>query len=162
MEDAIEDAKEYVEQYIFNGLLKERDHLTLLCFSAEAQVLFERELDTLQEDIEAAMEKLSGLRGRQHYTDIGNAMDLLEKTAGAHASLELPQYAIVITDGLHDPPPGTRYPGKGRGVVQHPLLKTRKETVKENWRIWIVGPALQERSRELLAQRDEISSEEDE
>jgi Mg-chelatase subunit ChlD len=158
MEDTITEAKEYVRERIFGTLLKEEDYLTLICFSRNAEVLYDRQLKDPRENLREAEELLAGLNGKRHYTDIGNALDLLQEASGQHADLDLPQYAIFITDGLHDPPPGTRYPGKGRGVVSHPLLETRKETVRDGWRIWILGPTLREDREEILAKAEEITA----
>jgi Mg-chelatase subunit ChlD len=160
MEDEIGEAKEYVRSRIFDSLLKKQDHLTLMCFSADAQVLFEQSLDSPEENLQRAEELLADLNGKRHYTDIGNALDLLSEASGRHTDLDLPQYAIFITDGLHDPPPGTRYPGKGRGVVSHPLLEFRKETVRDGWRIWILGPDLSDKRQRILAQAGDIADRE--
>jgi len=162
MEETINEAKEYVETQVFDSLLKKNDHLTLICFAANAQVQFDQKLNTPREDLKAAIDELSGLQGLQHYTDIGNALDLLAATAEEHSNLGLPQYAIFVTDGLHDPPPDTKYPGKGRGVVSHPLLAFRKEVKYDNWRVWILGPDIEKRREELLAQAEETLSKIDE
>jgi hypothetical protein len=124
-------------------------------------VLFEQRVLSSGNNLEQAEAQLATLNGKRHYTDIGNALDLLAETAGNHSGMDLPQYAIFITDGLHDPPPGTRYPGKGRGVVQHPLLEVRKETVHDSWRVWILGPGLDEQRDKLLAKASDTVPETD-
>jgi hypothetical protein len=45
-------------------------------------------------------------------------------------------------------------------VVSHPLLEFRKETVRDGWRIWILGPDLSDKRQRILAQAGDIADRE--
>jgi hypothetical protein len=93
---------------------------------------------TGEADKQKAKQAISRLIADGRFTDIGNALDVL---GGELAKLPEPnrrKHLLLITDGIQEAPPTSRYYSKD-GKFNHAFLENTKTIQKQGWKIEILG-----------------------
>lgn len=150
MEQEFSEVQEYVQSSIIENLLHEGDYLNLIAFYGEPQNVASGIIgrDFALSDIQGM---LYSLEPDRHYTDIGSALDLLEGNLAHFSRGGIQDYVIMLTDGYHEGPPGSPYPGKTY-ELQHPLLTPVKEISTGDWKIVVLGFTVKEEARRLASE----------
>jgi Mg-chelatase subunit ChlD len=146
MEEEIEAVKEYVNTRIVDDLLQNGDFFLVLSFFGKAPVAISDFIKG-QEHKEQIKQRINGLNADGDWTDIGNALDKLKEEVQKRSGRKRRKTLLLITDGKHEPPPGSKYFSKD-GTVSHEYLEVTSETQKEGWKIIVLGLGT-ESAREL-------------
>jgi len=139
----------YVNGQVLEDLLQAGDSLTIIAFYGDVQhvvsgVIGENLTKTKTREL------ISPLAPDRHYTDIGSALDELKATMEHGSRSGYPDYALLITDGIHEGPPDSPYPGKTEHF-EHLLLQRVKEISMNNWKIVILGIPVRDEAGRLAS-----------
>ncbi len=147
MEQEFQSLQKYVEDNVFDTVLQNGDSITMIAFYGETQPLIS---GVFGRDVELSElnSLLNSLRADRHYTDIGSALDHLEKSVAANSRSGYPSYVLLLTDGIHEGPPGSPYPGK-TDTFSHPLLELQKQSHYEGWNICLLAITVEDKADEL-------------
>lgn len=131
MVEEFSDLQDYVDNELIDGLLIRGDSVTLMAFFGETQHVFSGIVGEkiTQEELKNIVDTLAPDR---HYTDIGSALDELKKTVVNTTGKGLPDYVLLLTDGIHEGPPGSPYPGKTE-EFDHPLRRSARIIRHDGW-----------------------------
>jgi len=147
MEQEFASLQKYVENNIFDTVLQNGDSITMIAFYGEIQPLvsgvFGRDVE-----ISDLNTLLYSLHPDRHYTDIGSALDHLEESVETNSRAGYPSYVLLLTDGIHEGPPGSPYPGK-TDTFSHPLLELQKQSQYEGWNICLLAITVEDKADEL-------------
>jgi len=139
----------YVNGQVIEDLLQAGDSLTIIAFYGDIQHVVS---GVIGEELTKAKTKelISPLAPDRHYTDIGSALDELKTTMEQGSRAGYPDYALLITDGIHEGPPDSPYPGK-TDHFEHPLLQRVKEISMNNWKIDILSITVRDEAGRLAS-----------
>lgn len=131
MVEEFSDLRDYLDSQIIDGLLTKGDFVTLIAFFGETQHIFSGIIgeDIRREELKGKIEEIAPDR---HYTDIGSALDELKRTVDENTRKGYPDYILLLTDGIHEGPPGSAYPGK-TADFEHPLRRQCKLLRHDGW-----------------------------
>ncbi len=146
MEEEIDAVKEYVNTRIVDDLLQNGDFFLVIAFFGKAPVAISDFIKG-QEHKEEIKRRINALTADGDWTDIGNALDKLKEEVQKRSGRKRRKTLLLITDGKHEPPPGSKYYSKD-GTVSHEYLEVTSETQKEGWKIIVLGLGT-ESAREL-------------
>ena len=159
MVEEIGSVREYIQTSIVENLLNPEDQLVLIAFYGDAEAVFMGAVDEDMSLVHAAVDEIEA-DGR--FTDIGNALDTLRDTIPLVEIEGRRKYLLLITDGIQEPPPESKYYST-EVAFNHEFLKDAKEIRKEGWKIHILGigagSAAQELAEELSGTYVEVSEE---
>ncbi len=151
MEQEISSVKDYLQQTLCNNILQSDDFVYAMAFFGETQQLFKGHIGK-DFSIEELKDKFAALEADRHYTDIGSALDMLDRDIEASAASPFSHtYILLLSDNIHEGPPDSPYPGKTRDLDHH-LLVPRKEIPREGWKISILGITVEEKARRLATE----------
>jgi len=139
--------QKYVENNIFSTLLQQGDSITMIAFFGDTQHLSSGVIgsDIQIPELNTVLYSLSPDR---HYTDIGTALDKLHDSIEMNSRSGYPSYVLLLTDGIHEGPPDSPYPGK-TDTFSHPLLRLQKQTQADGWKICLLGITVEDKADEL-------------
>ncbi len=112
------------------------DTFSLITFADYPEVEISREIKN-KADIAEILSYSSILQPMGNYTDLVLALRFLYKY-----TLDLPlsnkKKIIILTDGIHDPPPGSAYFSSDKTYIQRELQKAGDDIHREGWDVSIV------------------------
>lgn len=161
MVEEIEAVKEYLNSYIIDQLLIPGDFFLVVAFYGETEIPVSLTIEG-EEDKRQARDLISDLLADGRFTDIGNALDRLGKEVDRLSDPERKKYLLLITDGIQEAPPESKYYSSD-GSFNHEFLNNTKIIQKKGWKIHVLGigtyQAAQELAQELSGKYTEISEE---
>ncbi len=137
MEEEIESVKEYVNNSIIDKFIIVGDFFTLIQFYGEAQTLIQTYIHE-ENDKEEIKQRILNILADGRFTDIGNALDTLEKNLEDYPDDDRRTYLFLITDGIQEAPPWSEYYSPD-GSFNHRFLEHTKTIQKKGWKIQILG-----------------------
>lgn len=135
MEEEIDSVKEYVSDAIVDELLIPGDNFIVIVFYGKAEPLLTLSVTDNKANI---LSKIGGIDADGRFTDIGNALDALRDSVAERGDDDRRQYLLLITDGIQEAPPDSKYYSKD-GTFNHEFLENTKEIVMEGWKIHVLG-----------------------
>ncbi len=121
---------------IISEHLRPGDTFNLITFADFPEVEISREIKN-EEDIEGILAYSSLLQPMGNYTDLVLALRFLYKY-----TLDLPlsnkKKIVILTDGIHDPPPGSPYLYSGDEKTREEVKKASDSIHREGWDVSIV------------------------
>ena len=145
MESKIQAVRQYVDKSIIQGMLIPGDHLTVITFWGQAHVLLSTTVGTDKRPLEKA---INSIQANGLFTDIGNALDELQRVLAAGNYPNHRKYFLLITDGMQDAPPTSKYYSP-TGDFNHAFLDNTKIIQEKGWKIEILGIGTQTAAAEL-------------
>lgn len=133
MKEEIESVKEYVLDLIDNKI-NIGDNLIIIPFYGKYDTPINLTVKS-NIDKEVVKKRLKKIFATGWYTDIGNALDVLKKEVDKLTEDPNKKILIMVTDGIHDPPPSTKYKTKEAYSNNELLLNAKEEIVKEGWKV---------------------------
>lgn len=150
-----------IREYLIKGTLEKQmdlgDYFHLLTFADDPRVELSRRINT-EEDIEAVLKEILLLYPFGQYTDLVAALQFLNSYTESLPD-ERKKVVVILTDGIHDPPPGRYEAAEGEdGKPGSPALQEAAEAIKEkDWDVNIVEmPSDEEEALSVLT--DELDS----
>ncbi len=131
------DLVNYIIKDILTNHLRYGDTFHLINFDSTPSLIFSKQIKN-SSDIEYVLSDLFLLYPLGKYTDLIAALKYLRSYVSGisnNSSREI----VILTDGIHDPPPGSPYksvidPATGENLLQ----KEIQELTKSNWKVSIV------------------------
>jgi hypothetical protein len=137
MEEEIEAVREYVSTAIIDDLLIPGDLLIVVAFFGDTEVLVSGLVS--DNDGRARMrEKVESTRADGRWTDIGGALDELQRQLELHGRPDVPKHMLLITDGKQEAPPESPY-WSADGSFNHEFLANTRTIQKEGWKVQVLG-----------------------
>ncbi len=159
MVEEIQAVKNYVNHYIVNQLIIPNDYLLIVGFYGKTEVLVSQFVRN-EQDKRDIVNVISSVKADGHFTDIGNALDVLRDKLANIEKDGRRKYVLLITDGKQEAPPGSKYYSPD-GKFNHEFLKNAKIIQKKGWKIEILGigklPATEELAKTISGGYTEIS-----
>ena len=159
MENKVGGVTEWVNLSIIDQLLIPGDTLIVVAFYGKADVIISQ---TVKDDADkkALQGIITKIRGNGRYTDIGNALDVVKAQVAARQSDGREKYILLLTDGIQEAPPGSKYYSKD-GKFNHEFLANTKTIQEKGWKIMILGigtdTAAKDLAHELKGTYNEVS-----
>ena len=137
MEHKIGAVEDWVNSYLIDQVIVPGDLLIIVAFYGKADVVVSQ---TIKDDADkAAVKKIvSGIRGNGRFTDIGNALDVLKAQIAAKESDGRDKYVLLLTDGIQEAPPTSKYYSPD-GKFNHEFLTNTKTIQQKGWKVMILG-----------------------
>jgi hypothetical protein len=137
MEDKIGAVREWVNSSIIDQLLIPGDAIVVVAFYGKADVIISQ---TVKDDADKKALKaiVSKIRGSGRFTDNGNALDVVRAQVTARQSDGQEKYILLLTDGIQEAPPGSKYYSKD-GKFNHEFLANTKTIQEKGWKVMILG-----------------------
>lgn len=145
MQPKIQAVREYVDKSIIQGMLIPGDHLTVITFWGQAHVLLSTTVGSDKAPIENV---INSIQANGYFTDIGNALDELKSVLARGNYPNHRKYFMLITDGLQEAPPTSKYYSP-TGTFNHAFLDNTKIIQEKGWKIEILGIGTQTAAAEL-------------
>ncbi len=127
-------------QYLVRDLLEERlrpgDSFHLLSFAGEPEIELGVDIDD-NLSVEKIIGRILLLQPLGKYTDLVSAIQYLY-TYVKVLPQKNPKTILLLTDGIHDPPPGSPYYGWSPERVKEELLASAREIRREGWSVHIL------------------------
>ncbi len=126
--------KDIVDEHLEYG-----DGFHLLSFSSVPEQEIHRVIKS-EKDIEASLARIMLLHPLGKYTDLISAMNYLYGYV-RDLSLSTSKNILILTDGIHDPPPGSAYPAQGpdaREKNRAEAIRIAQELKREGWRVRLI------------------------
>jgi hypothetical protein len=137
MENKIGAVKEWVNSSIIDQLLIPGDIIVVVAFYGKADVIISQSVKD-DADKKSLQGIISKIRGNGRFTDIGNALDVVRAQVSARQSDGREKYILLLTDGIQEAPPGSKYYAKD-GKFNHEFLANTKTIQEKGWKIMILG-----------------------
>jgi len=157
MVEEINSVKQYVLENIINKIVIKGDYFLLIPFYGTTDNTFNDYINSNQK-LEELQNDVRNLKADGRFTDIGNALDKLEKNIKT-TNESSRKYMLLITDGKQEAPKNSPYYSPD-GTFNHKFLENTKEIQKKGWKIVVLGigtnTAAQEIARELSAGYREV------
>ncbi len=137
MRQEIDAVKEYVKTQVVDQILQPGDTFIVVAFYGQNELAVFENL-TAATDKAAIKRTIDGLTPKEAFTDIGFALDRLRDEVRTRCNPTHKKTLILVTDGIDEPPPGSKYsdPGSWRG---HEYMRVTSETQKEGWKVIVLG-----------------------
>ena len=150
MENKIGAVETWVNSFILDQLVVPGDFLTVIPFYGKTDALISTEIKG-DADRSAAKSLISGIRGDGRYTDIGNALDALKAQLAAKEKDGRQKYVLLLTDGIQEAPPSSKYWSKN-GAFNHEFLANTKTIQQKGWKVMILGIGTDTAARQLATE----------
>jgi Mg-chelatase subunit ChlD len=137
MEHKVDAVKAWVNSYLIDQLLIKGDYFIVIGFYGKTDVLISQELKS-DADRGALKQVISQIRGNGRFTDIGNALDVVKVQVAEREKDGREKYILLLTDGIQEAPPTSRYYSKD-GKFNHEFLTNTKTIQEKGWKIMILG-----------------------
>lgn len=135
MSTKIDAVKQYINKSLVQGLLIPGDYLVVIDFWGSARVLLSTTVGANKAPIEKAIDSI---QGNGYWTDIGNALDELQRVVKAGNYPDHRKYFMLMTDGMQEAPPTSKYYSPN-GEFNHAFLANTKTIQEKGWKIEILG-----------------------
>ena len=159
MEKKVEAVKSYVATYLIDQVLIPGDRFIVVAFYGKADLIVSQTIAG-DADKTAVKKVIAAIRGNGRFTDIGNALDVLQQQVAPLENDGRKKFILLLTDGIQEAPPTSRYWSKD-GKFNHAFLANTKTIQKKGWKIQILGigtdTAARDLARELEGSYNEIS-----
>ena len=130
-----DDLMNYLVQDLLTAKLHRGDTFHLLSFSGSPEVEISLEVNS-DEAAQRAFGRILLLHALGRYTDLVSALQFLDKYTKELPETN-PKQILLITDGVHDPPPGS--PNRGSPeIVRAAILEATQAMKKEGWTVDIL------------------------
>jgi len=160
MEKKIHEVSEYVNKSIIDEILRPGDFFLVVAFYGKTEVPVSMTIGG-EADKAKAKKMVSAIMADGRFTDIGNALDVLKEKVEKYSQPERKKYLLLITDGIQEAPPGSKYHAAG-GKFNHEFLANAKTIEKMGWKVQILGigtfQAAKELAQELSGSYAELSA----
>ncbi|MBI9105560.1 MAG: VWA domain-containing protein [Spirochaetales bacterium] len=157
MVEEITDVTSYINKVFINDFLIPGDRFVLIQFYGKADLIFD-EIIT-DSSMQRINREISEIPADGRFTDIGNALDELNRTLENSQPTGGRQYLILLTDGKQEAPEESRYYSPD-GSFNHEFLENTKIIQRKGWKIIILGigsdTAASELSDKLLTTYKEL------
>lgn len=137
MEEEISAVTEYINYAIVDDKLQKGDYFLVVSFFGETTVPISTIIEG-EGHKESIKQNISNIQADGRYTDIGRALDVMKEEVLKHSDDSRQKLLLLITDGLHNPEPASKYFTED-GTVTHEYLKNVDETQKDGWKIIVIG-----------------------
>jgi len=137
MENKIGGVTQWVNSSIIDQLLIPGDTLIVAAFYGKADVIISQTVKD-DSDKKALQAIISKIRGNGRFTDIGNALDVIKAQIASRQADGKEKYILLLTDGIQEAPPGSKYYSKD-GKFNHEFLANTKTIQEKGWKIMILG-----------------------
>lgn len=145
MEDHVEKTRRYIAESVFS-YLEPGDTITPILFFGQTQVLDTVEIKS-EADKTRLLRRLQSEKANGRYTDIGNALDTLEKVLARLSNTERRKYLVLVTDEKQEAPPESKYFSKD-GVFTHPYLTWTAKKQMDGFSVIILGVGIESKINE--------------
>jgi hypothetical protein len=149
-----------IREYLIKGTLEKQmdlgDYFHLLTFADDPRVELSRRINS-EEDIEAVLKEILLLYPFGQYTDLVAALQFLNSYTESLPD-ERKKVVVILTDGIHDPPPGRYEAAEGEdGKPGSLALQEAAEAIREkDWDVNIVEMPSDE---DVVGEEDERDAE---
>lgn len=126
--------KDIIQQHLHNG-----DTFHLISFADLPEREIKRTMKT-SEDVTAVLDRITLLHPLGQYTDLILALRYLYQYT-SDLSLRTKKNILILTDGIHDPPPGSAYPAQTNDQIEHNRLLAKdlaNKISREGWDVNLV------------------------
>lgn len=145
MASKIDAVKTYIDKSIVEGMLIPGDYLVVIDFWGRAKVLLSTAVGA---DKAPILKKINDIQANGRWTDIGNALDELKRVLDAGNYPNRRKYFMLITDGIQQAPPTSKY-YSASGKFNHAFLDNTKTIQERGWKIEILGIGTQTAAADL-------------
>lgn len=152
MEKKVDAVKSYVTTYLVDQVLIPGDRFVVVAFYGKTELLV-NQLITGEADKAAVRKAIAAVRGNGRYTDIGNALDELQRQVAPLEEDGRKKFILLLTDGIQEAPPTSRYWSRD-GTFNHAFLANTKTIQKKGWKIQILGIGTDTAARDLARELD--------
>jgi hypothetical protein len=150
MENKIGAVRDWVNSYIIDQLLITGDYLVVVSFYGKADVTISQSMK--DDSGKTVLKKLiSQIKGNGRFTDIGNALDVLKAQIALHEADGREKYVLLLTDGIQEAPPGSKYYSKD-GKFNHEFLANTKTIQEKGWKVMVLGLGTDTAARDLATE----------
>jgi hypothetical protein len=150
MERKIGAVETWVNSFIIDQLLIPGDYFILVAFYGKADVAISQAVAT-DADKQALKTTISAIKGDGRFTDIGNALDTVKAQVDSRESDGREKYLLLLTDGIQEAPPASKYYSKN-GTFNHAFLANTKTIQNKGWKVMILGIGTDTAARDLAAE----------
>src|SRR5208283_4735162 len=150
----------WVNSFIIDQLIVPGDFLDVIAFYGKADTVVSQ---VIKDDADRAAAKavISKISGDGRFTDIGNALDAVKAEIAAKEKDGRQKYVLLLTDGIQEAPPSSKYWSKN-GVFNHEFLANTKTIMQKGWKVMILGigidTAAKDLAKELQGTYSEVSN----
>lgn len=137
MVDAMEEAKAYVASELIGRLVEPGDWFSLHNFYGKSELVWQGEVRD-EGDVAEIVRRLNALKADGRFTDIGSALDTMERILDERGRPERPKYVLLITDERQEAPRDSLYYAPDY-QARHPLLEYVKRVDKGLFRVVTIG-----------------------
>jgi hypothetical protein len=150
MERKIGAVETWVNSFIIDQLLIPGDYFILVAFYGKADVSISQTVNT-DADKQALKTTISQIKGDGRFTDIGNALDAVKAQVDSRESDGREKYLLLLTDGIQEAPPASKYYSKN-GSFNHAFLTNTKTIQNKGWKVMILGIGTDTAAKDLAAE----------
>ena len=150
MEDKVGAVERWVDSAIIDQMLIPGDYFTVIAFYGKADVVISQTLASDADKV-GLKKAVDAIRGTGRFTDIGNALDVLKSQLASRDSDGREKYVLLLTDGIQEAPPTSKYYSKN-GSFNHEFLDNTKTIPEKGWKIMILGVGTASAAKELAGQ----------
>lgn len=131
-----DDTVNYLIRDIVSEHLTTGDAFHLLSFSSLPEIEIIRTISET-EDSGAVLARIFLLQPLGQYTDLISALRFLQAYVG-RLSIGTDKKILILTDGEHDPPPGSPYPNSADALITQEMSRIAKEMSEEGWDVGLI------------------------
>ena len=150
MVDNVNAVKEWVSSAIVDQIIIPGDTLVVIAFYGKADTIISQVIAS-DADKTAVKQTISRIVGNGHFTDIGNALDSVKAEIAKRESDGREKYVLLLTDGIQEAPPGSKYYSKD-GTFNHEFLLNTKTIPEKGWKVMILGLGTGTAARDLAGE----------
>lgn len=140
MASTIDEAKRYAAGELVGRLVETGDWLCVVKFYEKSEIVWSGDIRA-DADIAQAVRSLNLLKADGRFTDIGAALDKVDRLLVERGHPERPKYVVLVTDERQEAPKGTAYYSEDYTVV-HPALEYVKKIDLGGFRAITIGYGL--------------------
>jgi Mg-chelatase subunit ChlD len=138
MVEEIDAVRDYVNTHLVDELLIPGDFFLTVAFYGQTEIPVAVKIGGA-EDKARIKEIVGGLKADGVYTDIGNALDVLGQELETKSDPERKKYLLLLTDGIQEAPPESKYYSPVKGEINHAFLENTRIIQKKGWKIHVLG-----------------------
>jgi hypothetical protein len=150
MVDKVNAVKDWVNSAIVDQIIIPGDTLVVIAFYGKADTIISQVIAT-DTDKSAVKQIISRIVGNGHFTDIGNALDSVKAEIAKRESDGKEKYVLLLTDGIQEAPPASKYYSKD-GSFNHEFLLNTKTIPEKGWKVMILGLGTGTAARDLAGE----------